>query len=98
MTFYIKVRTPSRGLLECSTLTKSKCKIVFKRDYTPVLNYISPQVVYYGHEVDVFFNPKGMLNLITDLRSDEKFFVNAKIYNALIDFEFYVDSDDYVSG
>ena len=39
-----------------------------------------------------------MMSIISDLRTDEKFFVNAKIKNALIDFEFNVDYDEKVSG
>jgi hypothetical protein len=44
--------------------------------------------------VEFEFDPKSTMQTVEDLRSDELPFVNAKINNALIDFEFNVDHDD----
>jgi len=63
-----------------------------KKDYTPVINYISPRVTYYDSYTQVIFNPKNTMNLIKDLEMDEMPFINTKIGGNLIDFEFSVDS------
>jgi hypothetical protein len=58
------------------------------------LYWISPPVVYYDMLVEFEFDPKSTVSHgVKDLRSDELPFVNAKINNALVDFEFNVDHD-----
>jgi len=57
------------------------------------LYYISPPVVYFNSITAFNFDPKSTTNTIADLRSDELPFINAKIGNALIAFEFNVDYD-----
>jgi len=44
--------------LSCST--KSKCYVKYRRHYTPVVYYLSPPVVYYGSEVEIWFDPKSV--------------------------------------
>ena len=95
MTFTLSV--VSNGELSTETLacrTTNNCKITYYRAYTPVLYYISPPIVYYESQVDVFFDPRSTSNLISDLLDDEMPFINAKIGESLLDFEFMVDSDD----
>jgi hypothetical protein len=36
------------------------------------------------------------MNVIKDLKTEEKPFINTKIGESLMDFEFYVDSDQYI--
>ena len=69
MTFYVKVKVGDK-VLECYVI--SNCKIVYKRDYTPVLYFTSPQVVYFGSEIDLWINPKNTLSITTDLIQNEK--------------------------
>ena len=33
---------------QCPSADASKCKIAYKRDYTPIIYYLSSSVVYYG--------------------------------------------------
>jgi hypothetical protein len=75
--------------LACST--SSKCKIVYRRHYTPVLYYLKPPIVYYESMVELWFDPRSTQSLISELENDEMRFVNAKVGPALIDFEFNVD-------
>jgi hypothetical protein len=55
-------------------------------------------VVYYGSFTEVWFDPKDVPRLITDLASDEMQFINAKIGGSLLDFEFQVDDGTTYSG
>lgn len=55
--------------------------------------YINPPVVYSGAEVEIWFNPKGVMDKIDNLNSDDLPFVNAKLGDALIDFEGTVTSE-----
>lgn len=63
-----------------------------RKDYTPMIHYITPRVTYYDSYTQVVFNPKNTLHLIKDLDGDEMPFINTKIGGNLIDFEFAVDS------
>ena len=44
--------------LACDESNKSRCKINFSWDYTPVVSQIIPPVVYKGMEMTVYLNPK----------------------------------------
>lgn len=77
-------------------LEEKRCKIYFKREYSPVLYYISPQVVYYESLTQINFDAKSTMNLIKDLKTDELPFINTKIDNSLMDFEFHVDYDQKI--
>jgi len=44
-------------------------------------------------ETEFFFDPKSTTSVIEDLLSDELPFINAKIGNALIDFEANIDEE-----
>ena len=57
------------------------------------MHYINPPVVYYDMETEFFFDPKSTTSVIEDLLSDELPFINAKIGNALIDFEANIDEE-----
>ena len=95
MTFILTIRG-NDGLNDMQTLackSLKTCTIKVYRSYTPVVHYINPPVVYFEQETEIFFNPKSIQNLIKDLPSDEKKFINAKISGNQIDFEFNVDSD-----
>jgi len=35
------------------------------RDYTPVMYYIQPQVVYYGSDISFYVDPKKAQDVIT---------------------------------
>lgn len=67
------------------------CVINFYRSYSPVLHYISPQVVYYESMTQIHFDAKSIMNVIKDLKTDDLPFINTKIDNSLVDFEFHVD-------
>lgn len=59
-----------------------------------MVHYLSPPVVYYEAETEIFFNPKSTQNLIKSyLANDEMIFINAKIDGNQIDFEFNVDHE-----
>jgi len=75
--------------LECGTA--SKCRIIYRRHYTPVLYYLKPPIVYYDSEVEMWFDPRSADDLATDLENDEMRFINGKVGPALLDFEFKVD-------
>ena len=94
MTFVITVWAetifPEPALLKCAK--EAHCTFTMKKDYTPVIHYISPKVTYYESHTQVIFNPKNTLTLIKDLEMDEMPFINAKIGGNLIDFEDSVDS------
>jgi hypothetical protein len=82
--------------LTCSSA--SKCKITYRRHYTPVLYYIKPPIVYYESYVEMWFDPRSTANLVSDLESDEMRFINGKVGPALLDFEFKVDDTTSFSG
>jgi hypothetical protein len=65
----------------------SKCTIKYSKNYTPIIYHLNPRVVYQDSLVDIWFNPKNTMDLIGGLDDDEMPFINAKIGNALIDFE-----------
>lgn len=93
MTFEISVIAAAEPFpyhLKCASL--SKCRVYYRRAYTPTIYYLQPRVTYSESYTQVFFNPANTLTLITDLDSDEFPFINAKIAGNLIDFEFSVDS------
>ena len=46
---------------------------------------------------ELWYDPRSTTGLVSDLETDEMFFVNAKIGPALLDFEFNVDYDDGAS-
>jgi hypothetical protein len=71
----------------------AKCTINYSKSYTPVLYYLNPPVVYSGIWTDFWFNPYNTMSLIKDLNSDDLPFVNAKIGDALVDFEDTVSFD-----
>jgi hypothetical protein len=70
----------------------------YRRDYTPVLNWISPRVVYNSARTEFHFNPQNILSLITGLGEEDKAFVNARISGSLVDFEESVDHETVFSG
>jgi hypothetical protein len=82
--------------LRCDKDKWTRCRIVFYRKYTPILHNISPQVVYFDSMVGFNFDPMSVTDTIRDLKSDELPFINAKIGNALVDFEFNVDYSHYI--
>ena len=100
MTFWVTIIT--KGLddseVEMECATRSKCRIYYKRPYTPTMYYLSPRVTYYESFTEVFFNPANTMTLIKDLDSDEFPFINAKIGGNLIDFELGVDSSTSFSN
>jgi hypothetical protein len=91
--FYLSIRTTDvfgeEQHLQCSS--KNKCLVRFMKTYTPVVFYISPPVFYYESYVEVWFDPKGTVNLARDLQSDEMAFVNTEIGGSKLDFEYLVD-------
>ncbi len=93
MTFTLSVSyvdaTGSVSTLHCGTT--SNCKIVYQKNYSPILYYLSPPVVYQGSEVDCWFNPRNIMGLIKDRRPDYLPFINIKIGDANVDFEGFVD-------
>jgi hypothetical protein len=94
MTFYVSIIAQAQPFpyhLKCGSL--SKCRILYRRSYTPTIYYISPRVTYAESYTEVFFNPANTLTLIKDLDTDEFPFINAKIGGNLIDFEFSINSE-----
>ena len=67
--------------------TEAYCKITFRKFYTPVLQGLEPPVVYFGSKTRLWFDPKAVPTLITDLKDEQKLFVYAKVGGSLIDFE-----------
>ena len=96
MTFFLTVRTPGQTnedqILECQN--EAKCKIKFKRAYTPVLYGIKPQIVYYESNAEMWFDPRSTTDLISDLETDEMHFINAKVGGAGMKFDFTEELDD----
>jgi hypothetical protein len=78
--------------LELACGSSSKCTITYTKQYTPIIYYLNPPVVYQNSITEIWFNPKSTMNLIDDLLTDELPFINTKIGNALINFEDFVDS------
>lgn len=65
MSFYLQVENAELGsdsLLQCAT--KSRCKVRYHKSYTPTVFYLSPPVVYYESETEVWFDPRSTMNLI----------------------------------
>ena len=79
-------------------MAASKCRIIFQRDYTPTIFYISPRITYFESITNVWFNPANTMTLIKDLEDDELPFINARIGGNLIDFENRVDSNTTFSN
>ena len=99
MTFYVSVIAhvdPEDVTLECAQ--KSNCKLVYRRAYTPTIFHLAPRVTYYESYTEVWFDPASTLNLIEDLDSDELPFINSKLGDNLIDFEFGASSESYYSA
>lgn len=46
----------------------------------------------------MWFDPKSVIQLIRDLESDDKQFINVKVGGSLLDFEYQVDSDTTYSS
>ena len=100
MTFDLSVHI-SDGLREDyvdTCKTASLCKIVFYKAYTPVIQGLNPPVIYLDSMAEVVFNPKSIMNLISDLASDELPFINTRVAGNMIDFEFNIDSETHFSG
>jgi len=74
----------------------AKCKITYRKMYTPIIHELAPPVVYFESETYLWFDPKSTTNLIVDLPSDDLPFINSKIGGSMIDFEFNVDFDTYL--
>jgi hypothetical protein len=74
---------------------ESNCRLRYNRNYSPVLHYLSPPVVYNEAMVDLWFDPKNTHGLITGLSVDEMLFINARVSGGLIDFESFVDSETW---
>jgi hypothetical protein len=55
-------------------------------------------VVYYDSYTEVWFDPKYVTQLISNLDTDEMQFINAKIGGSLLDFEFNVDDETTYSS
>jgi hypothetical protein len=81
MTFYLSIiaEDPDLGPVPLECNVRSKCILQFRKSYTPVIYYISPQVVYYGSYTEMIFDPKHTTTLISNLDTDEMLFINAKI-------------------
>lgn len=65
MTFYVSVIAAAEPFplhLKCGNL--SKCKLLYRRAYTPTIYYLSPRVTYSEAYTEVFFNPANTLTLI----------------------------------
>jgi hypothetical protein len=87
---YADATTGAVVTLACGTA--SNCKIFYKKNNSPILYYLSPPVVYQGSEVDFWFNPKNVMNLIENLSTEAMPFINIKIGEANVDFDGFVDS------
>lgn len=88
MTFYVSVRVPGiDGMEDLECKNKNNCKIIYKRDYTPRVYYLSPPVVYYEAYTEVWFDPKSTMNVIQNLKSSETPFVAVELAGSKMDFE-----------
>lgn len=93
MAFYVHVIAPSEDgpkELRCGE-EQCKCKIVYRRDYTPSIHHISPRVVYADLETDLWFDPRSTMDLLEE--ADELPFVNARIGGYLVDYTNTVGSN-----
>lgn len=98
MTFTLSLVVPSEfGPVTVECAVAANCKIVYQKQYTPIVYYLSPPVVYKGAEADIWFNAKATPNLIADLATDDLPFINTKIENALMDFDGIIDSTTIIS-
>jgi hypothetical protein len=95
MTFDIRLiaEDPDLGPVNLLCGNAAKCKVVYQKQFTPVVYYVKPPVMYYESMVELWFDPKSTQNLIEDLDQDEMIFINAKLGASLLDFEFNVDFD-----
>ena len=99
MNFIVSVHAPdepSMNILSC--YNEAPCKLVYQRDYTPTIFFISPRVTYFESLTEVWFNPQNTMTLIEDLDGDELPFINAKIGGNQIDFEDRVNSETVFSN
>jgi len=70
MTFYISVLVPGiEGMEELKCGSTSRCRLVYRRTYTPRVYYLSPPVVYYESYTEVWFDPKSTMGVIQNLKS-----------------------------
>jgi len=98
MTFYLRVLVPQldgngkfigNKQLRCPD-GSNRCTITYQKQYTPLIYYIQPPVVYKGAYAEIHFTPRNTMNLINDLLDDERPFINAKIAGANMEFEGFV--------
>lgn len=61
MTFTLSIQTPTGTRLECTN--SENCKIVYFKQYTPRMHYISPPVVYFESYTQLWFDPKSTAGL-----------------------------------
>lgn len=73
--------------LKC--LTTTNCKVNYSREYTPLLYYMSPRVMYYGSETAFYVDPK---NSMAYKGANEWPIQEARIDGHLLDFEGYLDA------
>ena len=88
MTFSISVKSVTifgEEILECKE--KWRCEYKVSKGYTPQIYFLSPPVTYYESWTEVWFDPKSVPGLITNLDTDEFQFINAKVGGNLLDFE-----------
>jgi len=94
MTFYLSVKSPTPAGFDLMTCgTKSSCKIVYRKSYTPRVYYLSPPVIYYESYTEIWFDPKSTMGLVQNLESDELPFVNVEVAGSKLDFEEGVDHE-----
>jgi len=95
MTFELRLiaEDADLGPVPMSCRNPSNCRIVYQKQYTPVMYFLKPPVVYFESLTELWFDPRRTPNLIQDLDQDEMQFINAKLGNSLLDFEFNVDFD-----
>jgi hypothetical protein len=94
--FYLKVTNGEGKVLECEV--SSKCKVSYRKMYTPVIFRINPPVIYKGLDVEIWYDPKSVMSKIENLNSDDLPFVNAKFGSAHVDFEYKVTSETSISS
>jgi len=71
MTFYLSVKAPgTEEELDLQCGSESKCKIVYRKTYTPRIFYLSPPVVYYESMTDIWFDPKSMHEVTKELTKE----------------------------
>jgi len=67
MSFEISVRPMDAGEDRIQCLIKSNCMLYYRRPYSPLLNYISPRVVYYEATTDFYFSARNVMQLISNV-------------------------------